>query len=84
MFRRAYEPVEEIKNGEVEAGDLIVMSQGTIAGPGHAAMIGPRTGSVWHSTGREVETVGLISLFQPRVRLYGVYRMKDKDRWLAS
>lgn len=80
-IKSLYEPVEEISDGCVQPGDVVVTGPKE-AGPSHAMIVGSRKNTVWHcaSLGRRVgvTVTGLLGCYMMGHRVFMVYRLKNR------
>lgn len=79
-----YEPNVSVEDGRLEPGDILVVAQKG-GGPGHAMIVGARKNELWHSNSRRVQMTGIGFLGEEGhgYKLYGVYRLLDRERWAA-
>jgi hypothetical protein len=76
-----YEPAERIRDRNVEPGDIVVV--GTHAGgPGHLMLVGPQPNTLWHCTESSGACMSGWGLPAFTSRVFAVYRILDKDRWV--
>lgn len=75
-----YAPYEIVLNNTVEAGDVLVTGPKG-GGPGHAMLVGPTPGHLWHVPGPGKAVCRSGSGFHGE--LHRIYRVADKDkRWI--
>lgn len=81
QIKRLLPPMEDVRDGSIEPGDLLVVGQAG-AGPGHAIVAGFEKNTLWQAGSRCVHRggLGLISGFQ---QVFRVYRMKNRDELLS-
>lgn len=75
----AFAPVETVKDGTLEPGDVVALSYG--GGPTHSAIVGWRRNTLWESTQPTVRMVGVSALERADTTVYHVYRPTDKATW---
>lgn len=75
-----YQPGENVTDGSLEPGDVIVAGVPG-GGPGHALIVGERPNTLWHSTHKGVAWTGLSLGAQSEV--HGVFRCTDRERWVS-
>lgn len=81
-IRDLYEPVDEIDDGLVQPGDVVVTGPRD-AGPSHAMIVGTRANTVWHcaSLGARVgvTVTGLRGIYVMGHRVWMVYRLRERS-----
>jgi hypothetical protein len=77
LIRRLYMPNDPVRDGILEPGDTVVVQHGEGGGPGHALIVGPDRGTLWHSVYPSVCTTGFG--FLANTRVYRVYRMRSRE-----
>lgn len=84
FIMKIYEPNEQVMDGHLEPGDILVVAPPN-GGPGHAMIVGARENEVWHSTDRRVQMTGIGTLDNGMNgwRFYAAYRATDRERWVA-
>lgn len=75
----SFDPVEQIRDGILEPGDIVVLAYG--GGPTHAAIVGPKRGTLWEAGQPHVRMVGTATLDRNDTQLYRHYRPLDKSEW---
>jgi hypothetical protein len=78
------EAVLPTKDGqsEVEPADIIATGP-SYGGPGHAVLVGWEPNTCWEASSPRVRKVG-IGIDPRTMRVFGVYRMRDRERWLSD
>lgn len=85
-IRRIYEPASRLRRVDgrlhVQPGDLLIVGASG-GGPGHLMIVGVKKNTVWHAAGRgaRFEQAGW-ALGTGYERLFAVYRLDDRDRWI--
>jgi cell wall-associated NlpC family hydrolase len=82
QFLSIYQPHERVADGTAQAGDVVVTGP-VGGGPGHALIVGGRRGELWHAGAQHVECTGYGYLSRGDVAMHAVYRMLDRERWVA-
>lgn len=77
-IKRAFDPLDEVLDGLVQPGDLLVVGPRR-GGPGHGMIVGCRPGEVWEAGTRRVQKVGWS--LPDTSELFAVYRKKDRKPW---
>jgi hypothetical protein len=85
-IRRLYEPCFRVLPFEgvlyAQPLDILIVASGA-GGPGHMMTVGPQPNTLWHCTaGPGVNRSGW-SLFSGYERVFGLYRIGDRERWVA-
>lgn len=75
---KLYAPNEEVKDGSIEPGDILVTGR---AGPGHAMIAGPRRWELWEATNVRVRRTGLGGIAAQGHVLSHVFRPSNKKDW---
>lgn len=78
-FFRSYPGSFEVKNLEVEPGDVIITGP-VNGGPGHALIVGPRPNTMWQADGNRVHYTGMF-LPEP-YELHEVRRFYQREEWV--
>lgn len=75
-----YQPMEEVVNGTLEPGDVLVVGPPR-GGPGHAMFAGARRNTIYQATTAGVHQCGLS--FPPHYcKLFHVFRATEKEKWI--
>ena len=78
-FMRQFPACEQITNGEVEPGDVLITGP-VGGGPGHAMIVGPRENTLWQATG--TSGVHYTGFALPEIfELHAAFRFKDREVW---
>lgn len=80
-LRRIYAPAERLNHWLYQPGDLLVVGT-TAGGPGHLMMVGPKKNTLWHCTSAAKFNQTGWALGLGFERLFGAYRIGDRERWL--
>lgn len=78
-FFRRYHGSFEVKNLEVEPGDIAITGPKG-GGPGHAMIVGPRENTLWQADGQRVHYTGMY-LPEP-YELHQVRRFYQREEWV--
>lgn len=77
-FLRAYEPNQEVEDGTIQPGDVLVLAAPG-AGPGHGLVVSGQRNVLVHATREGVARSGILF---PAGTTARVYRVQDKELWL--
>ena len=76
-----YEPLEEVKDGTLEPGDIIIVGPPK-GGPGHAMFVGVRKNTLCQATQHGVQLCGLAFPIQ-YCKLFHIFRCIQKAQWVS-
>ena len=80
LIRASYMPNVQVKDGQLQPGDVIVVGPRG-GGPGHAMIVGGRTGEIWHASRSGVVRTGT-SFADDNFELFRIYRKEGRETWL--